>query len=92
MLQVAVTGQALDQFVISARTSPNAPFSILYNQASHYINPKGLLVGASGDLTTLPAGSVGDLQMDVIGLHEVKIQVSSGNAAGSIVSAYGSAA
>lgn len=89
-IQTQVSANALNKYVVSARTVKNAPYSILYASSKDFLNPKGLMVGSSGDLTSLEASSVGDFQMDVKGLYEIKIEVASGNAAGSTVSLFGS--
>jgi|GEM_PF-2134317 len=90
MIQVVVTGQALDQFEIAARSTlrtGNDP-ATLYNLSTDFTSPKGLIVGASGDLTTQGAGTTGTVIMDVKGLAEITLRASSGNAAGSTVSTY----
>lgn len=89
-LQAQVAGQALAEFVVSARPTKNAPFSVLYSTPADYLSPRGLLVGTSGDLTNQAAGTVGDLQMDVAGLYELKIEAAAAHVAGSVVSLFGS--
>ena len=91
-LQVTVANHALSQFVISARATNNAPWSVLYATSDDYQTPRGILIGVSGDLSTLGAGEVGDIVLDVRGFYELKFEASSGNAAGSNVSVFGGAA
>lgn len=87
MVQVVVSGQALDAFLIQARPTLDAALSTLYSAAADFTAPKGLLIGASGDLTAQAVGT-GWFIMDVTGLAEVAVLASSGNVAGSTVSAY----
>lgn len=91
-LQVAVSGQALDQFVISARSRKNSPWSVLYSGSADYAVPRGVMIGVSGDLSTLAAGDTGDIVVDVRGFYELRFEARSGNAAGSTVSVFGGAA
>ena len=81
-VQFDVATNALDAFLIRARASADATTTTLYSSAGDFTSPSGLLVGASGDLTTLAAGSSGWFIMDVRGLWDVTIQASaSGGAA-----------
>ena len=86
-VEVVVSGFAIDAFVIAARAHPSGSFLTLYSAALDYTAPSEILVGASGDLTTQAVGS-GWFIMDVIGLEQVRISASSGNAAGSTVVLY----
>lgn len=86
-VEVAVSGFAIDAFVISARAHPSGSFLTLYNTAVDFTSAAELLVGASGDLTTQVVGS-GWFIMDVMGLEQVRVSASSGNAAGSTVVLY----
>lgn len=81
-VQFDVTSNAFDAFIISARASRDASYAVLYNAAGDFLVPQGLLLGASGDLTTQAVGS-GWFIMDVRGLNEVKVEAS-GNGASTV--------
>ena len=85
-VQVDVTVQALDAFIIQIKLHPSAAFQTLFSAASDYTSPNGLLVGASGNLTAQAAASSGWFIMDVAGLHAVKV-LASGAVDGCLVSA-----
>lgn len=87
-VQVAVTGQDLDAFVVQGKLHPDGGYITLASTAAHYTSPSGIVYGASGDLTVLAASATGWIALDVTGLDAVKILASSGNVAGSTVSAY----
>lgn len=86
-VQVAVTGQALDEFVIEA-APPDGALAVYFSAAADFTSPAGLMIDASSDLTTLAAAATGWFVMDVRGLSKVRVSASSGNVAGSTVSAY----
>lgn len=86
-VQLAVTGQALDAFLVQA-TPPDGTLATYFSAAADFTSPAGLIIDASGDLTVLAAAATGWFVMDVRGLSKVKILASSGNIAGSTVSAY----
>lgn len=88
MVHVAVTGQNLDAFLIKGAGSLDGTLETLYSTAANFTAPTGLIVGASGDLTTLAAAATGWFIMDTTGLKRVQILASSGNVAGSTVSVY----
>jgi hypothetical protein len=75
-VQVSVATQALDAFIVQGRCAAAASFTTLYSAAADFTAPAGLMVGASGDLTTLAAAASGWFIMDVRGLYEVKILAS----------------
>jgi hypothetical protein len=81
-VQIDVTVNALDTFLISGRASADATAATLYSTAGAFTSPAGLIVGASGDLTTQAVGS-GWFIMDVRGLWDVTIQAS-GNGASTV--------
>ena len=84
-LSIAVTGQDLDTFVVQGRMHQDDSYQTLYSAAGSYTTPTGLIVGASGDLTTLAAAANGWLLLNVLPLYSVKFLASSGNVAGSTV-------
>lgn len=75
--EVAVTIAALDQFVISMKSHKDGSYQTLFSQASDFTTPSGLLVGASGDLTSQAVGS-GFFIIDCDGLSSIRIQAASG--------------
>lgn len=75
-VQVDVTAQALDAFAITARFNESGGFVTLYSTAGSFTTPAGLLIGASGDLTTQGAGTTGWFVLDVRGLYSVKVTCS----------------
>lgn len=83
-VEIANTVQALDAFIVQGRMSPNGAYQTLYSAAGDFTTPAGLVVDASGDLTTLGAGASGWLLLNVLPLYSVRILASSGNVAGSI--------
>lgn len=91
-VQIQVVDQSLDQFVISGRASSKAPWSQLYATSADYDTPRGIIIGVSGDLSTLGAGETGDITLDVRGFYELRFEASSSHAAGSVVSVFGGAA
>lgn len=89
-VEIAVTGQALDAFVILARFHPSGSYQTLFSTADEFTfvdDVATLLVGSSGDLTTLAVGS-GWFILDTLGIDAIKLQASSGNVAGSTVALY----
>jgi hypothetical protein len=86
-VEIVVAGQALDAFNVLARFHPSGSFQTLFSVAGDYTGVVGLLQGTSGDLTTQAVGS-GWFIMDTLGIDAIKLQASSGNAAGSTVSVY----
>lgn len=91
-LQLTVANHDLSQFVISARATNNAPWSILYLTSEDYDTPRGIMIGVSGDLGTLSADEIGDITLDVRGFYELKFEASSNDVAGSTVSVFGGVA
>lgn len=87
-VEIAVTVQALDAFLIQGKAHGSGSTLTLYSASGDYTSPKGVLIGVSGDLTTLAAGSSGWLVMDSKGFDSIIIQASSGNVAGSTISVF----
>lgn len=75
-VQLSVATQALDAFIISAKAHKDATAITLFSAAADFTSPAGLMVDASGDLTTTAAGGTGWFVMKVEGLHEVTIAAS----------------
>jgi hypothetical protein len=83
-VQFDVTTNNLDAFLIRARASLDATTTTLYSVAADYTSPAGLMVGASGDLTTVAAAASGWFIMDVRGLYDVTIQASASGGAATV--------
>lgn len=75
-VQFDVATNNLDAFLVRARCSADATTATLYSAAADFTAPAGLIVGASGDLTTVAAAASGWFIMDVRGLWDVTIQAS----------------
>lgn len=73
------TGSAailFDAFQIQASVDGGSNFETLFSAASDYTSPKGILVGASGNLTVLAADATGWFILDVGGLDQIRVQAS----------------
>lgn len=68
--------QNLDAFIVAARPHADGTFNTLYSVAADFTSPAGLIIGASGDLTTLAAGATGWFIMDVSSLRDVRLSAS----------------
>ena len=80
-IDIAVATAALTGFVVQGKVHPNSAFVNYFSAAADYTSPAGLVVDASGDLTTLGVGNTGWLVLLVDGLHSVKIRASSAGSA-----------
>jgi hypothetical protein len=81
-VRLNVATNALAAFQIKAFFSSEDNSVTLFSTAADFLSPRGLLIGASGDLTTLAVGS-GWFIMDVTGISKVVLSANSGNAGGS---------
>lgn len=88
-LEIAVASHDLVALDIYGRFHKDGSLVLMYTAAGDYTNPRGPLIGTSGDLTIIAAAASGWLIMDVDGLASVAIKAQSGNAAGSVVSLLG---
>ena len=80
-IRLTVATAALTAFAISALfNSEDGTFVTLASVSGDFTAPKGLLVGASGDLTTLGIGS-GWFVLDVSGLSKIKLSANCGTTA-----------
>lgn len=77
-LTVAVA--PLTGFMIQMQPNESAAWQTLYSANTDYTRPSGVLVGASGDLTTLAVGT-GWFIMDIHGMYAVRILAASGGTA-----------
>lgn len=78
-LEVAPTVANLTAFAVQGRFHADGSYHTLFSAAADYTNPQGIMVGASGDLTTLAAASVGWLLLDVRGIESIKIRAAGAN-------------
>lgn len=86
-VQLTVAVAALTGFSIAMIPNNNGSASVLYSAAADFTLPKGLLLGASGDLTTQAVGG-GWFIMDVAGFDSVVLTETSGGTA-TVSIAYG---
>lgn len=81
-IDIAVTTNALDAFIIQGKMSPNTAYQTLYNAAADFTSPFGAVIDASGDLTTLAAAGSGWVLLNVLGFYSIKVQASCASGAG----------
>ena len=74
--QIDVADNALDAFQIQGKFHEDGAYQALYSAAADFTTPEGLLVGASGDLTTQGAGTTGWFVLEVRGLKALRVQAS----------------
>lgn len=86
-VQFTVADNALDAFIIKGRAHQDATEITLYSAAADFTSPAGLIIDASGDLTTTAAAGTGWFVMDVIGLWDITIQASA-NGGAAVVDIY----
>lgn len=85
-VEISVSTQNLDAFIVEVRTHPSGSFNVIGNSSIDYVSPIGLIVGAetysaanarlTGDLTAIVAGGRGLLVVDVTGLDRVRLSAS----------------
>jgi len=75
-IEIAVATQNLDAFIIQARFHGSASYQTLYSAAGDFTSPAGLLVAASGDLTTITAGAQGWFILDTTAIESIKLLAS----------------
>lgn len=85
---VGVATNALAGFNIQAQATAAGPAVTFFSVAGDFTTPKGILVAASGDLTTLAAGATGWFILEVEGLAYVIVNATSGNVGGSTLTVY----
>ncbi len=86
-VEAVVTDQNLDAFVVQGKVHPESTYVTLASATADYTTPKSPIIRASGDLTGITAGATGWFLMDVRPFYSVKVLASSGNVAGSTVTA-----
>ena len=67
---------ALDAFRVLGKVHKDGAFILMFSAAGDFTSPAGLVVDASGDLTTLAAGATGFLVLDVLALYAIKLEAS----------------
>ena len=87
-VQFTVATNALAAFNILAKATPDSAYTTLYSSAADYTTPKGILVGTSGDLTSVASAGSGWFILDVSALAFVEVTATGSNATASVVSAY----
>lgn len=80
MIQLTAATAALTGLTIGVIPNTGGNASTIASVAADFTNPKGIMVGASGDLTTLNA-AVGWFILDVQGLDSIIITATSGGTA-----------
>jgi hypothetical protein len=80
MIQVKPGANPLTGFEVHAQSATDADFVPFLAVASDYTSPQGILIGASGDLTTLAANTAGWLLMDVSGIATLRLKANGTNA------------
>ncbi len=73
-VEIALTGQNFDQFSIQARFHGSGSYQTLFDAAADFLSPSGVLIGASGDLTTIAAAASGWFLMDVGAIESIRLQ------------------
>lgn len=86
---VAVTENNLSEFVISGRFNKTGCYSPLFETSADFANPMGILLGASGDLTTQAVGN-GWFMLNCECLESLQISAASNSVNGSSVCVQGS--
>lgn len=82
-IQITNAGFALDQFIVQGKAHPDGAYMTLLSAAADYTAPAGIVVDASGDLTTLGLAT-GWLILDVLAFSKIKIQASANGGTGSV--------
>lgn len=78
---------ALNAFAVQAKFHPDGAYVTIASAAGDYTSPGGIIVGASGDLTSLSAAN-GWISVDTTGLCGLRIQASSASASGTLCDMY----
>ena len=83
-VEAAVVGQSLTAFQVLGQVNNSGTYQLLYSTSSDYTSPKGLLIGTSGDLTSIASGTSGFFQMTVRGFYNIQIKVTAASTGGTI--------
>ena len=87
MVHFTMTTNALDQFEIQGSVD-GTNFVDLYTSAGEFLDPTGILVGTSGDLTIIAAGTSGWYILDCRGINTIRHTLSCSVGAGTIAMTY----
>jgi len=79
-VEIQPVTEALTAFEIAARPNTQGTFNTLFSASGDFTSPDGLLIGASGDLTVLSAGSTGWFIMFCLGLDRVQLSATAAGA------------
>lgn len=88
VVAITVATNALAAFAIKAAMTPQGAFQTIKSTTGQFAAPSGVLIDASGDLTTQAVGS-GWFVMDVAGMSQIKICANSSAAGGSTLAIVG---
>lgn len=83
-VSVAPVTNNLDAFVIQARMHANDTYQTIRSTAGQFTTPTGVMLDASGDMTTLAAAATGWFLLDVLPFHSIKILASATGGASSV--------
>jgi hypothetical protein len=73
-LDISNSGNALDQFEIQGKPVDGSTYRTLFSVAGDYTSPSGILIGTSGDLTSLISGGNGWLILYPKGFFKIRFQ------------------
>lgn len=82
---IGVATTALDQFVIQGATKNDATPQTLFITSGDYTGPEGILVGTSGDLTAISAGSTGWFIIEPGGLDFIRVRVARASGSNAVI-------
>lgn len=83
-VEIVNTVTAFDQFVILGRPNEDADYVTLYNASADFTSPVGVLVGTSGDLTSLGVAT-GWFIIDTNSLQSLKVQAARASGSNAVV-------
>jgi len=74
-VEIEVTGDPLSSFSVNMRGHCSSSYSEMFTTAADYLDPKGLMRGSSGDLTSI--NGKGWVMLDTRGIDSIQIKASS---------------
>lgn len=77
--EVVPGANAFDAFSIEGKAHPDGSWTVLYN--SGFAAPTGILLGTSGDLAALGAGTSGWFLLETKGIYALRVQASAAGGA-----------
>lgn len=72
--EVVPGANAFDAFSIEGKAHPDGSWTVLFNTG--FATPAGILLGTSGDLAALGAGTSGWFLLDTKGIYALRVQAS----------------